>query len=381
MNLSFQLTIKIRYINKNRFKVFKQSRYNIVVPYNSKAFLLYNSLRNSVCLLSLDELLTIRELFEDTDKFFKLYPKLFHQMKEDGYITEEEFDELEYIKFQNKIQVFGNTALHLTLNPTLDCNLSCWYCSTEYAKAKHYGYMSQETVEAVKKHIRLQIEQARISALHLDWFGGEPLMYFDEVIKPIATFAKELCLDNNIPFTQHATTNSVLMNSSMMKEMNNLGFTSFQIPLDGNEFHHDSIKFTKDKEGTFRTVIKHINELPDYIPDVHITLRINYDQKTLFGISDIVTILSDNAKKHIIVDFQKVWQIKSTASICKQLSLIKKSFYENGLDSEYWAFRPHMFHRCYSDKLRQYTINYDGRVFKCTAQDYGDDKSIGKLKY
>lgn len=275
--------------------------------------------------------------------------------------------------------MFGNTALHLTLNPTLDCNLSCWYCSTEYAKAKHYGYMSQETVEAVKKHIRLQIEQARISALHLDWFGGEPLMYFDEVIKPIATFAKELCLDNNIPFTQHATTNSVLMNSSMMKEMNNLGFTSFQIPLDGNEFHHDSIKFTKDKEGTFRTVIKHINELPDYIPDVHITLRINYDQKTLFGISDIVTILSDNAKKHIIVDFQKVWQIKSTASICKQLSLIKKSFYENGLDSEYWAFRPHMFHRCYSDKLRQYTINYDGRVFKCTAQDYGDDKSIGKL--
>jgi uncharacterized protein len=359
--------------------MYKQSRYNIIVPYNSNEVLIYNSLRNSVCLLSTEELSILRELLKDTDQFFKLYPALFHQMKEDGYIVDVNFDELEYIKFQNKIQVFGNTALHITINPTLDCNLSCWYCSTEYAKAKHKGYMSQETVEAVKKHIKLQIERNKISALHLDWFGGEPLMYFNEVIKPIASFAKELCIENNIPFTQHATTNSVLMNSSMMIEMNKLGFTSFQIPIDGNEQHHNSIKYTKGGQGTFFTVVKNLNELPIYIPNIHITLRINYDRKTLFGISDIVPMLSKQAKQHITVDFQKVWQVKCTEAICKQLSLIKKSFYENGLDSEYWAYRPHMFHRCYSDKLRQYAINYDGRIFKCTAQDYGDDKSIGKL--
>ena len=38
------------------------------------------------------------------------------------------------------------------------------------------------------------------------------------------------------------------MTSEMMDKMNQLGFTSFQIPIDGNELHHNSIKFTSNKE-------------------------------------------------------------------------------------------------------------------------------------
>lgn len=359
--------------------MYKVSQYNIIIPYDKTDVLVYNTLSNSLCRLSNQEIDTIKDLMEDMPNFEKEYPDLFRQMKEDGYIIDSAFDELAYIRFQNRLQIYENKRLHLTINPTLDCNLTCWYCSTEYAKAQHNGRMSDEMVEAVKKHIDYQITKAKIPALHLDWFGGEPLMYFNEVIVPIAKHAKKICDDNNVNFTQHATTNAVLMTPSMMSRMRELGFTSFQISIDGNENHHNFVKHTSDKKGTFSTVIKNINELVRQIPDVYIILRINYDKKTLYGISEIIPLIEEKTKKNINVDFQKVWQVNCDEQDLKQLAYVKKLFADNGLDSGYWAYKPHQFHRCYSDRLYHYAINYDGRIFKCTAQDYGDDKSIGRL--
>ena len=119
--------------------------------------------------------------------------------------------------------------------------------------------------------------------------------------------------------------------------------------------------------------------IPEIIPDAKITLRINYDKKTLYGIEDIIPLITNKAKQHIIVDFQKVWQINCDEKDFIQLEKIKKLFIENNLDSGFWAYQPGVFNRCYSDKFHQYAINYDGNVFKCTAQDYGKDKIIGKL--
>ena len=356
-----------------------ESKYNIIIPYNDDEVLLYNSLSNAVCRLQVEELNVIKSLMENMALFEEKYPMIFNQMKKDGYIIDDDFDELEFIRFQNKKQIYSNKRLHLTINPTLDCNLTCWYCSTEYAKAQHCGRMSNETVEAIKRHIHYQIVENKIPALHLDWFGGEPLMYFNEVIYPIGQYAKELCDKYQVKFTQHATTNAVLMNDRMMREMKELGFTSFQIPLDGNEKHHNTIKFTSDKRGTFANVISNINALVEIIPNINIILRINYDKKTLYGISDVIPLISENAKKHIMVDFQKVWQVKCDEKDRQQLAEMKSLFANSGLNSDYWAYHPHQFYRCYSDKLYHYAINYDGRIFKCTAQDYGDDKSVGQI--
>lgn len=59
--------------------------------------------------------------------------------------------------------------------------------------------------------------------------------------------------------------------------------------------------------------------LPEIIPNVKITLRINYDKKTLYGISDIIPLITENAKKHIDVDFQRVWQISCDSKDVIQL--------------------------------------------------------------
>lgn len=358
----------------------KISFYNIVIPYKNYK-LVYNSLSNSmVCLTESEYDSIFHYLMKDLESFSDEYKKLYAHFKKCGFIVDGDFDEFEYIKLMNTKIVFENQKHHITINPTLDCNLNCWYCSTEYAKAVHHGFMSEETVDALKKHISFLINDKRIPALHLDWFGGEPLMYFTEVVEPIARYAFALASENNVLFTQHATTNSVLMTEEMIKRMADVHFTSYQITLDGNEHRHDIIKHNADKSGTFKKVINNINLLAEMIPNVSITLRINYDKKTLYGIEDVIPLITENARKHICIDFERVWQIELNDKDYEQLDRVKSIFEANNFCIYSAIYKPKKFFRCYADKFHHYVINYDGRVVKCTAQDYSDDKIIGVLQ-
>jgi len=355
----------------------KKSYYNIFVN-RLQDRVLYNTLSNSIACFTEEEASEIERLFDNIEEFEETYPTLYESMKQAGFIVDDQ-NELDYIILKNKLSTFEDGTYHITINPTLDCNLKCWYCSTEYKGAKHNGAMSKVTIEAIKRHIMVLIESRKVTHLHLDWFGGEPLMYFYEIMNPIATFAIEQCGSNNVTFTQHVTTNSVFITEEMIEDFKKIRLNSFQIPLDGNEAHHNLIKYNEDKTGTFSSIIKNINTLSEQIPNCHITLRINYDKKTLYGITDIIPLFSETAKRHISVDFQRVWQINCDQKDHEQLEKVKFVFKKNGLNSGFWAYQPGVFNRCYSDRFHHYAINYDGNVFKCTAQDYGEDKIIGRI--
>lgn len=356
----------------------KVSFYNIDIKYQD-SHLVYNTFSDSLIYLTANEFEIIKDLMSDLETFKSEYSVLYESFKKAGFIIDD-YDEFEYIRYKNRLCIFEDRSTHLTINPTLDCNLNCWYCSTEYAKAYHHGGMSSAVMKSVQRHITNLVIKEKIPALHLDWFGGEPLMYYNEIIRPITLHSLQLVHDNNVRFSQHITTNSVYMTDEMIADMAVLHFDSFQIPLDGNEKHHNLIKYNADKTETFKSVIHNINTIADIIQHVNITLRVNYDKKTLYGIEDIIPLISEKAKRCIHVDFQKVWQVVCDEKDIKQLEIVKRSFSENGLYSGYWAYTPKRFNRCYADKIHQYAINYDGRIFKCTAQNYGDDKVIGILQ-
>lgn len=355
----------------------KVSYYNNVV-YNQDNVILYNTLSDYMISLSKEEYTEIEYLLDNLDTFRSEYPDLYKAMKDNGFIINSTFDELSYIKLQNNHIVYADNYYHVIVNPTLDCNLKCWYCSTEYAKAKHNGGMNDKTILNLKKHLYGLIKQHRVKNLYLDWFGGEPMLQFDKVIIPVSSYVKEI-LSDDIIYNQHMTTNATLIDEHRVFQMKDLGFTSFQIPIDGNEHRHNQVKFFTDKSSTYKRVIDSINLISSIIPNVGITLRINYDYQTLKNILDIANDISDESKKCIRIDFQKVWQIKDRINERNLLIEIKEAFNSNGFCTSFWAYTPMRFHRCYADRISNYVINYDGRIFKCAARDYGDDKVIGHL--
>jgi len=362
-----------------KYNMDKISFYNVSFEYNGYN-LLYNTLSDSLLCLTQEESEIVKLLFENLGCFSEEYPTLYTGLKNTGFIVNTDYNELDYIKLQNKRKIFVDRDFHITINPTLDCNLKCWYCSTKFAKAKHTGGgMSSNVVQSVIAHIKRVIHEGKASSLHLDWFGGEPLLYFDEVIEPISVYANQLVNENNVRFSQHITTNATLIGIDRIHRMKELNFTSFQIPIDGNEQRHNKIKCFQGREGTYKLVMDNINMIASIISNVNIILRINYDKQTLKKIQDVIKDISEESKSKIYIDFQRVWQVACEEKERNLLKISKENFRINGLNSNFWAYRPQTFHRCYADKYYQYSINYDGKIFKCTAHDYGEDKVIGIL--
>ena len=161
----------------------KVSRYNIEVEYD-KGILLYNTLTNKILPISFADYAVIETLMEHLPTFRDKFPNLYTSFRQSGFILSPDFDELEYIKLQNKRCVSLNRDYHLTINPTLDCNLKCWYCSVGYAGAIcDRERMSDATIQGLMNHIDKLATQQKVNSLLLDWFGGEPMMYFDQVYK------------------------------------------------------------------------------------------------------------------------------------------------------------------------------------------------------
>ena len=96
------------------------------------------------------------------------------------------------------------------------------------------------------------INVEKIKSLHLDWFGGEPFLYFNEIISPISLYAQQLCIKAGIPFSIHSTTNGFFLSNEVIDKCSSLDFKHFQITLDGNKKFHDKVKFQKIVNPHFR---------------------------------------------------------------------------------------------------------------------------------
>lgn len=358
----------------------KISRYNIEVQYK-EGIILYNAMTNMMLPVNYKDYSVIETLLENLPIFQDMYPDLYKAFKKSGFIIASDFDELAYIKLQNKKSIFMNKDYHLTINPTLDCNLKCWYCSVNYAGAKHNKErMSDEIINSLNEHISNLIIQQKAHSILLDWFGGEPMLYFDEVISKVSKYAQKVTSKQKVRFRQQITTNGTLLDENRIHKMKDLGFDFFQITIDGNEQRHNKIRYYSDKKGSYQDVVNNINLLSSIIPNIRICLRINYDRQTLKNIKDIFNDFSEKSKSCIIVDFQRVWQVKCNDEIRQLLKEAKEEVRNFGFQSRFWAYRPSRSRSCYADSFNHYVINYNGKIFKCTARDYGDAMVMGNLQ-
>lgn len=359
-----------------------KSRYNITVKTEHKA-LLFNSLTGKLIAIDNEEYSVIEALMNNLSVFREKHPKLFTSFKHAGFIISDDFNELEFIKYQNHKKVYTERNYRIAINPTLSCNLNCWYCSVKSAGAKRSNErMSDDVVSHLKRHLNLLISESNIDSIILDWFGGEPTLYYNEVMKPISDYFIQLA-SNNIKlkyYYQQITTNASLLNENRIKEMRDACFKSFQITIDGNRKRHNEIKYNSNKIGTYDKIIENLNLISKHIPDATIFLRINFDKTTLNGVEDIIKDLSKEAKKQVTVSFQRVWQITLDESDIQQLKYIKNIFEQAGMNCSQSIYRTGTFKRCYADSYHFYVINYDGLIYKCTARDYSDKLCVGKLE-
>lgn len=230
--------------------------------------------------------------------------------------------------------------------------------------------MNKIDLEKIKKHIHKAVMEDKISSLEIQWFGGEPFMYFEEVILPISEYAMDICNQSGIPFANSATTNGYYLSPSLLNKLAKYNFRYFQITLDGVRALHNKVKYVENRKiSTFDTVLENIDFLLSKTDNITITIRLNYNKKNLD--INIVEQLNEKIKiknrEKISISFKKLWQEGVDTNRISIIREISQKLFSNGYKISNEIENGCL--SCYTDKKWYNAINFDGSVVKCTASD------------
>lgn len=354
----------------------KASKYNYII--NRKEFSYwYNGVNHAFFRLPVILGTKIQNMIESPTLIRQLPLTIYNKLEDNGFIVPDSTDELAIIRKKNEEKIKEKNYMLMIL-PTLNCNFKCWYCIQDHITSK----MSKDTIESIKRHLLYMMDIEKVDSIHIEWFGGEPFMFFKQVIMPICKFTKEECEKRNIPYKTAATTNGYYLKPSIVEDLKKLNFTRFQITLDGCKEEHDKVKYQQNLPSAFTHVLTNINFLVTNIPDLDILLRVNYtdnnlDLKIVNEINDLISPLYRNK---ISIILKKVWQESVNkqryGKVSQVMDLFKKSGYKIIRSDAITDFIP-----CYVNREYYNTINYNGDVLKCTAcNDLYENNCHGKIE-
>lgn len=205
-----------------------------------------------------------------------------------GFLVEDNENEVLSYKYIYYNQIFSKKSLDITIAPTTDCNLCCPYCFEE--GNKHKEYMDDITLNAIAKYIISKKERT----IELTWFGGEPLLCYDKIVK-----LNDLLISNNVSFTTSIITNGTLFTDDKIKLLNQLNIQQIQITLDGEQENHDKKRFfRKNQQGTYTLILSNIEKI---LKNTSITLflKINVDKENLVSCKELMEFLHEKFQEYL----------------------------------------------------------------------------------
>lgn len=354
----------------------KHSIYNSLIELPRKRYLLYNAFTDMYLVLS-QKLHEVLEQQSD-DYIQERFPKFYEQLLTTGCFIEDSVNEVTLLSNRIHQMDHSDSTYQLCINPTINCNFKCWYCYEEHIpKSK----MQPDTLERVKKHITSIIEGQNIERFDLSFFGGEPLLYFKEVVHPVMQHCNTVCADKGIATTISFTSNGYLINDDMLLILKDNKVDYFQITLDGNKEQHNKVRYPFVGGDSYDKIVTNIKRLIGI--GVKVLLRINYTKENLLDVKHIAEDLKDlstDNKSNLSVNFQRVWQDETQDNTIPEewLDSCMDVFYNLGIVVTHRCM-DQVTSSCYADKVNQALINYNGDVFKCTARDFKHESCLGRL--
>lgn len=349
---------------------FKRSFYQVSQPIGDNIFLCSSFLSNSHILLSKQ----CYELFsgDDIDRLKANHPNVFDRLRKGGFLVQADVDELSRQKQTMWNTQEDNSVYHVIVNPTLDCNLNCWYC---YENKIHGSEMKEDVVSGICRHIIRYYEDHPFRKLKLSFFGGEPFMR-PLVIKQLVDFGSDFCTSKGIKLILDFTTNGTLISQSILNHIKDYECV-FQITIDGNQEQHNKIKYSKSKKlDAFTATLRNIYRIQQSIKNSFVFVRVNFDKDTLTDFDSILRKLKGMDKNRTCVILKKVWQVDSEEISKSEVMDVIERLLQSGFVVDYY----NQGGICFADRRNQVTFNFDGNVFKCTTiSRFDEENSLGVL--
>ena len=150
------------------------------------------------------------------------------------------------------------------LNVTDACNLACKYCFVE----QNPHYMTLETAKDATHYLLENLEKRnkkfnKNERARITFFGGEPMLLYDEIIVPLVNYIRE----NNLPVDFGMTTNGTLLNEERIKFFRKNKF-DLLLSIDGAKTTQDLNRPCKNGKSSFDLIIPNIPYLLEKYPNI-----------------------------------------------------------------------------------------------------------------
>lgn len=271
----------------------RSSRYNFCVPLGDDDSVLYNAGTGASIRLAGRDAGQIARLLcgPPRNVATAAIPRsLLVSLRRGGFLIDLAFDELAAIRERYWV-ARGRTPMVLTLTTTQDCNLGCYYC---YEARSHHSLTARD-VPAVVDWTRARLAASGKDSLHVDWYGGEPLLNV-AFIDAASTELQSLCEELKVSYSASVISNGTCWPDDVGAFIRRHRIRQAQISFDGLKAHHD--KRRRYRRGrapgpdasSFEQAVALVDKLLDV---VRVDLRFNADRGNQGDLKGFVAFCRD----------------------------------------------------------------------------------------
>jgi uncharacterized protein len=268
--------------------------------------------------------------------------------------------------------------------------------------------------ESVQTSIERFMDQRipELSELSIQWFGGEPLVAKDVVLR-LSAYASRLCKEHGVSLSGGLTTNAYVLTPQLFEELLSYDQQFFQITFDGWQHGHDALRKLASGKGSFDRIWENLCATKRSTRQFKIQIRIHVRRDNYKNLEILLENLSREfgADPRYSLDFQHLRNLggEGGKSVDRPLSLTELREIEAKLRGLYDQLvgkpvghcgspnsvmdgtqpdenlpppspnaQPYI---CYAAKPNSLLIRADGRIGKCTVALDDDRNTIGRISH
>ncbi|QTA38011.1 radical SAM protein [Thermosipho ferrireducens] len=366
----------------------KLSKYNLLIE-KEDYIILFNVLSYAMLYVEPSKKDKIKKMFDrqkvDSGDFDESEIKT---LKKGFFILENDFDEIEYLKFRFNAYKYSDRYLRYTVVMTEKCNFNCIYCYQQQLQT----VIENSPLDLKEKQLKLLIdetkrrfEKQRPNVLSVTFYGGEPLLTLKNLLFLSENF-KKLCEKYSVEYKPFIVTNGYLLTSEIADRLLNVGINRVIITIDGTEEIHDRYRKLLDGKPTFSKLIDNIEKIHK---KMFVQIRINISKESINSVKKLIKLIGEKGLM-IEFDFQMVEiareipiQFNDTPLTLKEFAKLEVELYKEILkyipQYPFNPFRHLKIARCDALCQNSFVIDTDGSIHKCWGEVGNPITVVGQL--
>jgi len=322
-----------------------------------------NPLEYSSVIKAIDEKMKNAKLFEDS----------FSKNFLNNFCVHDDADEINILSEDHLTRAWDPRNLFFICVINNFCNFKCNYCYEEHDKKE----ISQMTIDKLFEAIVNYHKNVKLNKIGIEWYGGEPLLSKDILIM-FTNRLNKFCNENKVLPVYAITTNGYDLVPNVVDTFIDLGITSFQITIDGNENLHNRLRPLKNGGGTWSRITENLKYMASLRKNFHVMVRVNYTYETLEHYDELLDFMKDNFDNdRFSIFFHGIsdWGGNSTDNAtvveddiktyiaCEMIErTIQKGINITRLNTAFSRYGK----VCYASIPNHFVVSSDGKLRKCT---------------